>query len=128
MSKSPSDSFANDPVHWRKRAEEARRLADQISDLQAKAAVLRIAEDYELLAKRAELGQAVAHTDEARSEPGGKSGGFADRSRRCSLSALWQVPARRHCSSLRASATISQNDSLANGVLPWERRFRDFTS
>jgi hypothetical protein len=54
MSKSPADPFANDPDHWRKRAEEAPRLADQISDLQAKAAVLRIAEDYELLAKRAE--------------------------------------------------------------------------
>jgi hypothetical protein len=35
-------------------APEARNMAVQIDDLQAKAAMLRIAEDYERLAKRAE--------------------------------------------------------------------------
>ena len=44
----------NDPQHWRDRAKEARALADQINDVEAKAAMLRIAEDYERLAKRAE--------------------------------------------------------------------------
>jgi hypothetical protein len=46
-------SFLNDPAHWRDRAEEARTRADQISDLQCKSAMLRIANDYELLAERA---------------------------------------------------------------------------
>ena len=47
-------SLVNDPAHWRQRAQEARTVADQLSDLQAKAAMLRIADDYERLAKRAE--------------------------------------------------------------------------
>jgi hypothetical protein len=47
-------SYVNDPTHWRQRAQEARAIADQITDLPAKAAMLRIAEDYERLAKRAE--------------------------------------------------------------------------
>jgi hypothetical protein len=45
--------YINDPGHWLKRAAEARAMADQLSDLQAKAAMLRIAEDYERLAERA---------------------------------------------------------------------------
>src|SRR5262245_2270365 len=44
----------NDPKHWRKRAEEARTIADSTTDEQSKKAMLRIAEDYEELAKRAE--------------------------------------------------------------------------
>ena len=47
-------SLVNDPAHWRQRAQEARTVADQLSDLQAKAAMLRIADDYERLATRAE--------------------------------------------------------------------------
>jgi hypothetical protein len=47
-------SHINDPAHWRRRAQQTRTLADQLTDLQAKAAMLRIAEDYERLAKRAE--------------------------------------------------------------------------
>jgi hypothetical protein len=45
--------FINDPEHWRGRAEEARRLAGQITDLQSKDVMLRIADDYEHLAMRA---------------------------------------------------------------------------
>jgi hypothetical protein len=47
-------SFINDPAHWRRRAEEARTIAEQMGDLQSKDAMLRIAKDYERLAERAE--------------------------------------------------------------------------
>ena len=46
-------SVFNDPEHWRQRAEEARRMAD-LSDVPSKEAMLRIAEEYENLAERAE--------------------------------------------------------------------------
>jgi hypothetical protein len=45
--------FINDPAHWRERAQEARALANQISDPHAKTAMLRIGDEYERLAKRA---------------------------------------------------------------------------
>jgi hypothetical protein len=48
-------SFINDPEHWRNRAEEARTLADQMSDQASKQTMLRIAADYERLAERAAL-------------------------------------------------------------------------
>ena len=44
----------NDPKHWRERAEEARVHAEQLTDEKAKKAMLRIASDYEELARRAE--------------------------------------------------------------------------
>jgi hypothetical protein len=47
-------SFINDPAHWRRRAEEARTIAEQMSDSPSKDAMLRIAKDYERLAERAE--------------------------------------------------------------------------
>ena len=50
-----ADKFLlNDPEHWRARAEESRNLANQMKDSESKDAMLRIAEDYERLAKRAE--------------------------------------------------------------------------
>jgi hypothetical protein len=46
--------FINEPDHWRARAEEARMLANQMNDSESRDAMLRIAEDYERLATRAE--------------------------------------------------------------------------
>ncbi len=46
--------FADDPAHWRQRADEARAMAEQITDRDARQMMLGIAEDYEKLAKRAE--------------------------------------------------------------------------
>jgi hypothetical protein len=47
-------SSINDPEHWRARAEEMRRLAEDINDAATKEMMLRIARDYETLAVRAE--------------------------------------------------------------------------
>jgi hypothetical protein len=44
----------NDPKHWRERAEEARVHAEQRTDEISKKMILRIAEDYDELARRAE--------------------------------------------------------------------------
>jgi uncharacterized protein YmfQ (DUF2313 family) len=41
----------NDPKHWRERAEEARTVADEMTDPDSKRKMLR---DYEELARRAE--------------------------------------------------------------------------
>ena len=49
----PLPSFY-DPEHWRKRADEARSLADDMKDEISKQMTLQIADDYEHLAKRAE--------------------------------------------------------------------------
>jgi hypothetical protein len=45
----------NDPKHWRKRAEEAWRVADQTNDPDSKRKMLRIAQDCEELVRRVEL-------------------------------------------------------------------------
>ena len=43
-----------DPTYWRRRAEEARRMADQLPDPETKQRMLEIAASYEELAKIAE--------------------------------------------------------------------------
>ena len=45
---------SNDPEYWRKRAQEVRAVAVQMSDPHTKAVMLAIAQDYEKLAQRAE--------------------------------------------------------------------------
>jgi hypothetical protein len=47
-------SFLNDPKHWRDRAAEARVLASEMNDLDRQAMMLRLADDYDNLAIRAE--------------------------------------------------------------------------
>jgi hypothetical protein len=49
----PSHIFDN-PKHWRQRAEQARALAEQMSDLASREMMLGIVKDYEQLAERAE--------------------------------------------------------------------------
>jgi hypothetical protein len=44
----------NDPKHWRVLAEAARAAADEFSDADLKRRMLKIVEDYEELARRAE--------------------------------------------------------------------------
>ena len=45
-------ALINDPTHWRSRAEEARAIAEEMTDLEARAAMLRIADGYDRLATR----------------------------------------------------------------------------
>jgi hypothetical protein len=51
---SPGGSLLEDPDHWRQGAEETRTLADQLTDPEAKAAMLRIAADYDRLGEQAQ--------------------------------------------------------------------------
>jgi hypothetical protein len=47
-------SFVNDPEHWRDRAREKRALAERLRNELAKQTMLRIANDFDRLAERAE--------------------------------------------------------------------------
>jgi hypothetical protein len=44
--------FLNDAQRWRDRADEMRSLASEINDQESKRIMLRLANDYELLARR----------------------------------------------------------------------------
>jgi hypothetical protein len=46
--------YLDDPQHWRDRADEIRLLAEDMKDKQSIETMLRIALDYDHLAKRAE--------------------------------------------------------------------------
>jgi hypothetical protein len=46
--------LVDDPKHWRDRATDMRSLLDAITDLDIKSKVLRLADDYDTLAERAE--------------------------------------------------------------------------
>jgi hypothetical protein len=41
----------SDPEHWRRRADESRKIADQLDDPDARATMLEIARSYEQLAE-----------------------------------------------------------------------------
>ena len=49
-----SRPLIHDAKHWRKRAEEARTLADRMMDLESRRVMLEIAKSYDELAARAE--------------------------------------------------------------------------
>ena len=56
----PDPNRINDPKHWRERAEQAFAIAGEMGDPEAREAMLKVAEQYERLAKWAEerLGRA----------------------------------------------------------------------
>ena len=57
------DMELNSPAHWRKRAEETRRLANKLADATAKRTVMEIAESYEQLAIMAETRALINPTE-----------------------------------------------------------------
>ena len=58
-------TLLNNPAHWHLRAQEARLLAAQLEDPEAKAATLKIAEEYDRLAVRATQRMADAESKKA---------------------------------------------------------------
>ena len=49
-----ASNTSDDPDYWRKRAEKARAIAVQMTHAHTRAIMLGIAQDYEILAERAE--------------------------------------------------------------------------
>ena len=50
----PDPDKIYDPKHWRERAEQARALAGEMGDREARDAMLKVAEQYDRLAQWAE--------------------------------------------------------------------------
>ena len=48
-------SHVNDSKHWRDRAAEVRALSDLMKDIEAAAIMLRLADDYDVLADRTDV-------------------------------------------------------------------------
>jgi hypothetical protein len=48
-------SYAHDPVHWRNRERSMRAMAKQTNNAEAKAMIIKLADDYEARAYKAEL-------------------------------------------------------------------------
>ena len=44
----------DNPRYWHRRAEEARAIAETMKNIEARAGMLRLSADYEVMAKRAE--------------------------------------------------------------------------
>jgi hypothetical protein len=65
-----STHFINDPNHWHRRAEEMRTLAEQMNDNHSKQTMLRIAGDYERLARRAKERAAGLPPSSSSNRPG----------------------------------------------------------
>src|SRR5687767_14292467 len=55
----PRLKFGDDPAHWRNRAEQMRTLAEGATNPRAKKRMLKMAEEYEKLARRAEKRAAI---------------------------------------------------------------------
>ena len=48
-------NHVNDSKHWRDRAAEMRGLADEMKDIAGKTMMLKLADDYDKLAERAQV-------------------------------------------------------------------------
>jgi hypothetical protein len=68
MQMTVSGSILDDPKHWLERAEEARSIADQLSDPDSKRMMLWIVEDYERSQITPRAGMAARHRAETRSD------------------------------------------------------------
>jgi hypothetical protein len=60
-------AILKDAAHWKERAEDARRVAAQLTDVEGRARMLEIAENYERLAVRAQIRADAEAKDPGRS-------------------------------------------------------------